>query len=286
MAGTFEKVGDKYKITAGSYIAPSQTLTEGDLISRPRFNLNVSTENVYNSVRPTTRNQENGYAATPAEEVKYEIVYNITNVSNGIFTATNSLKNGDRVRFQNWTGTTYDNSKLPVGIIENFYYYVVNATPTSFRVSLSKGGVPLVVSTNAQSSTLRVFHDFYLTKDNERKIVDVSYPYVSDINLSRRLSIIDLKNSRQELSGQIKTKIGTPFVTPFDFTVGSVFRYIDKHKRFFEEIDGVSHTGTINNSFVNDNDNTLSLGDSIIFTKCRSRTRRDYKLMFRIMFVL
>ncbi|MNI17041.1 hypothetical protein D3C73_703980 [compost metagenome] len=72
-----------------------------------------------------------GYFGTPT-----------VNVATGTFTYTtpHGMGNGAQICFEQWVGS------VPVGISVDKLYYTVNITSTSFQVSETKGGAPVVIS--------------------------------------------------------------------------------------------------------------------------------------------
>ncbi|MCM3115080.1 right-handed parallel beta-helix repeat-containing protein [Neobacillus sp. MER 74] len=70
----------------------------------------------------------------------------IVNVSNNTFTFSfpHGMGNGARVCFEQWIG------KVPGGISVDKYYYTVNVTSTSFQVSETLNGQPVIISDSGQ----------------------------------------------------------------------------------------------------------------------------------------
>jgi hypothetical protein len=296
MAGYTERINGKWHINAGVYNPPTITLTEDEMAERPNVTLNQSSRDTFNSIRALVRAPQNGWEPATTPSIEYQIREDIENViydgGGARFMVTHSLEDGDRVRFTNWLGSTHDNTKLPNGLTENAYYYVVSAAPYEFGVALTENGSPLVLSDNNHTQLI-YWHDPYLTKDGIRKTQDTSFKLVNSIDLARRLLLINLRTIRQNVTAQLKCKLGTAYACPFDIQVGDNIRWIDSHKDFWEPAADV-----VNAEYIEKVDNPLSelhnkyqiysvghglsQGDAIVFTDSTGRLtdNRPYYVSF------
>lgn len=270
MAGALERANGQWVIKAGAYSAPVHTITESELISRPTLALNQNSKDAFNSARAVVRAEETNWQPAPCDSVEFNITGDIDSVSYNVEgtkfnVAGNQIENGDRIKLQNWTGTTLNNTKIPNGFEENVYYYAVSSSASSFYLSNSKGGSAIVGSHNFHTN-LAYIHDYYLTRDGERKIRDFKYPLVNDITLGRRLAIISLKDVRQEIYGSMECKLGTPYCTPFALGVNDTFRWIDSFKDFWSTVSGSSpqSASVVSNGTITDNGHGLIDGDPLI----------------------
>jgi len=233
-AGVMEWVAGKWYVWAykSSDIVAQTTITESELLDFPVWQLNQSSKDAINSVKPVIRSIETAWQPSEVESV--EALTKIWGSTSGTtFTATNhGLEVGDRVKFVWWTGTTIDNTLLPGGLIAETYYYVISATTNTFSVSATSGGSAINFGTT--SGELTALHDIYLSLDEERNSTEQVFTMVNDAVMARRLSIINLRQARQEVTGTILCKPGTGFSAPADLFVGDTIRILNNELSFYE----------------------------------------------------
>ena len=233
-AGVMEWVAGKWYVWAykSSDIVAQTTITESELLDFPVWQLNQSSKDAINSIKPVIRSIETAWQPSEVESV--EALNKIWGSTSGTtFTATNhGLEIGDRVKFVWWTGTTIDNTLLPGGLIAETYYYVVYATTNTFSVSATSGGSAINFGTT--TGNLTALHDIYLSLDDERNSTEQVFTMVNDAVMARRLSIINLRQARQEVTGTILCKPGTGFSAPADLFVGDTIRILNNELSFYE----------------------------------------------------
>jgi hypothetical protein len=234
MAGWMERINGKWQINAGTYSAPTQTITESEMRSRPEISLNQPINQVINEVRPIIRSALTSWEPAPGKGVSGIQKIPVTaNPTTDIFSATgHGLVAGDRVRFFSWDGSDVDNTNLPGNIVAGGWYYVVNPNTDDFQVSLTSGGSAVDMS-SAGSGVVAEF-DRYFTQDGERITEDLVFRMVSDETRARRLARIFLLQSRAEVSAKLYLKFGTTSCEIFDMQVGDSIRWIDAHRDFWE----------------------------------------------------
>jgi hypothetical protein len=267
MAGWMERVNGKWQINAGAYTPPAMTITESELVERPLVRINRPYKDIYNSITPQLRSATTEWQPGVAESIEAITKFQVTpDHTTETFTASgHGRSNGDRVKFTAWTGTAVDNDNLPTDIIENTFYYIVNATTNTFQVSLTKGGTVATFSSNG-TGTIVAHYDNYLSLDTERKKQDAIYSLITSQTLARRLSLISLLQMRQEIATTVKMKMGTAFACPFDLVVGDTVRWIDAHKSFWEYTGTAVSAGTNSAGTITSVAHGLSNGDPLVIT--------------------
>ena len=269
MAGWTEKINGKWHINAGAYTAPEMTLTESEHRGAPSVNLNRGSKDLYNEVRPVIRSDESEWQPGLSDPVqaltKIEpLTVNYSTDANQFTKATHGLSNGDRVKIRSWSGTAWADSNIPAGLIRNNWYYVVNAATNTFELSLTKGGSPVAMTSNG-SGTLVAILDNYLSNDTERRTAEVTFSLVNDQTLARRLALIDLLKSRQEITASLQLKPGTAFACPMDLAIGDSVRWIDSHKGFWEYLGSIQFANAAATGVITDSAHGLSDGTPIVF---------------------
>lgn len=264
-AGWMEWVNGKWWLKAGEYSAPVMTLTESEFIGLPSWELCRDLGEIVNSVKPVLRSAETAWYPSNVKSIEaLRKVWGSTSGDTFTCGGNHDLVVGDRIKFEWWTGTAVDNSLLPGSLTAEVYYYVVEVpTSTTFKVSGTAGGAALSFGTT--SGELTALHDVYLSKDVDRRSIEQLFAMCNDETLSRRLGIITLRATRQEMSGVLPCKVGTPYACPFDLVKGETFRLILNHMSFWSPIESAV-TITSDGSGFHSSHTSLVDADPLVFS--------------------
>lgn len=283
-AGVMEWVGGKWYVWAynSTDISAVTTITESELIDFPDWQLNRSSKDAPNSIKPVIRSTETAWQPSNVESI--EAINKVWGTTSGttMTSANHGLVDDDRVKFVWWTGTTIDNSNLG-NLIAETYYYVTNATTNTFEVALTSGGTSITLPATTATQELTALHDIYLTRDGERKDRERGFTMVNDAVMARRLSIIGLRQARQEISGMLICKPGTAYSVPADLFVGDTIRILNNEMSFYEVIDSESESASSSGDTITlPSGFALSDYDSIVLTNTASNTGLDNNRIYYV----
>lgn len=281
-AGVMEWVNGKWYVWAydSSDIVAQTSITESELIDFPNWQLNQSSKDAINSVKPVIRSTETAWQPSEVESV--EALRKLWGTTSGatMTVTAHGLEVGDRVKFVWWDGSAIDNDSLPAGLTAETYYYVKTATTNTFTVSATEGGSAIDLGTST-GGELTALHDIYLSLDGERKSRDQVFTMVNDAVLARRLAIINLRQARQEVTGTLICKPGTAYSVPADLFVGDTIRILNNEMSFYEVTASLSGSVSLNDT-VSATSHGLSNHDSITLTGADSTTGLDNNRIYYV----
>lgn len=281
-AGVMEWVNGKWYAWAyeADDIVAQTTITESELIDFPDWQLNRSSKDAPNSIKPVIRSTETAWQPSNVESV--EALRKLWGQTSGtLMTVTNhGLEVGDRVKFVWWTGTAIDNDLLPSGLTAETYYYVKTAATNTFTVSATEGGTAIDLGTST-GGELTALHDIYLSRDGERKTTERGFTMVNDAVMARRLSIIGLRQIRQEISGMLICKPGTAYSVPADLFVGDTIRILNNEMSFWEAVQTWSGSASSNDT-ISVTSHGMSNHDSVVLSNVSASTGLDNSRIYYV----